>query len=145
MFGQGAQILVVKVPPKAITKLTNLLAQTNSSGSDKLSAISQFGQAFLERTGIPGLSVAFARQGQMVHQETFGFASLERKEKLNPGHSFRIASVSKPITATMIFVLVERGGAHQVQAMNILILDIAFSVGSSSKSPGKASRRPLTK
>jgi CubicO group peptidase (beta-lactamase class C family) len=87
----------------------HLLAQTSSSSSNKTSAISQFGQAFLERTGIPGLSVAFARNGQIVHQEAFGSASLERKEKLSPAHSFRIASVSKPITAVVIFVLVERG------------------------------------
>jgi CubicO group peptidase (beta-lactamase class C family) len=87
----------------------HLLAQPSSSSSARASPISQFGQAFLERTGIPGLSVAFARNGQIVHQEAFGLANVERKEKLNPAHSFRIASVSKPITAAVIFVLVERG------------------------------------
>lgn len=85
------------------------LAQTNSSSSNKLFEINQFGQEFLERTGIPGLSVAFARNGQMVHQEAFGFANVERKEKLGPAHLFRVASVSKPITATMIYILAERG------------------------------------
>jgi CubicO group peptidase (beta-lactamase class C family) len=85
------------------------LAQTDSANAGSQPAITQLGNAFIERTGIPGLSVAFAKRGQIIHRESFGFANLERKEQLNPAHSFRIASVSKPITAAAIFALIENG------------------------------------
>jgi CubicO group peptidase (beta-lactamase class C family) len=105
----GQSITVALGTPGMLSNTSMVQAQTDTSNAPRSSAISQFGHAFLERTGIPGLSVAFARNGQLVHQETFGFANLERKEKLTPNHSFRVASVSKPITAAVIFSLIERG------------------------------------
>jgi CubicO group peptidase (beta-lactamase class C family) len=83
--------------------------QANLANAGSIGAISQLGNDFIERTGIPGLSIAFAKRGQIIHQESFGFANLERKEKLNPSHCFRIASVSKPITAAVVFALIENG------------------------------------
>jgi CubicO group peptidase (beta-lactamase class C family) len=88
-------------------------AQSGLSVGAKAAVISQIGNAFLEKTGIPALSIAFAKQGQIVHQEAFGFANFERKEKLNIAHTFRIASVSKPITAAVIFALIEAGKLKQ--------------------------------
>jgi CubicO group peptidase (beta-lactamase class C family) len=90
-----------------------LLAQSEVAANSKIARISQIGQSFLEKTGIPGLSIAFAKQGKILHQEAFGFANVERKEKLNKIHSFRIASVSKPITAAVIFALIEAGKLKQ--------------------------------
>jgi CubicO group peptidase (beta-lactamase class C family) len=91
----------------------SLSAQSGVSVGSKAAVISQIGNAFLEKTGIPALSIAFAKQGQIVHQEAFGFANHEHKEKLNVGHSFRIASVSKPITAAVVFALIEQGKLKQ--------------------------------
>jgi CubicO group peptidase (beta-lactamase class C family) len=105
----------VKIPNRRIFlgKSSQLFLSASSFSSRAQTAnagqIAKIGQSFLEKTGIPGLSIAFAKQGQIVHQEAFGFANLERKEKLNAAHTFRIASVSKPITASVIFALIERG------------------------------------
>jgi CubicO group peptidase (beta-lactamase class C family) len=88
-------------------------AQLESSVGGKAAVISQIGNTFLEKTGIPALSIAFAKHGQIVHQEAFGFANLDRKEKLNVAHTFRIASVSKPITASVVFALIEAGKLKQ--------------------------------
>lgn len=63
----------------------------------------------MEEFGVPGLSVAVAKDGKLLRREAFGFANLETREKLEPGHRFRIASVSKPITSVAIFLLEERG------------------------------------
>jgi len=63
----------------------------------------------MEKFAVPGLSLAIAKDGQMIKREAFGFADLERKEALHLAHRFRIASVSKPITSTAIFLLLERG------------------------------------
>lgn len=64
---------------------------------------------FMEKYQIPGLSLAMARHGRFVYREAFGLANRETGEKVTPDHLFRIASISKPITAAGIFLLRERG------------------------------------
>jgi serine beta-lactamase-like protein LACTB len=58
---------------------------------------------------IPGLSVAVEIDGTIVWSEGFGFADLENNLKVTPATRFRIASVSKPITATAMARLYEQG------------------------------------
>lgn len=64
---------------------------------------------FMTRHEVPGLSMAFARDGQLKVQGTFGFADREEKQPVLPEHRFRIASISKPITSVAIFKLIEEG------------------------------------
>jgi CubicO group peptidase (beta-lactamase class C family) len=58
---------------------------------------------------VPGLSVAVAIDGKMVWSEGFGYANLALKQPVTPTTRFRIGSVSKPLTATGLILLVERG------------------------------------
>jgi len=64
---------------------------------------------FLERYKIKGASVAVTKDGRLVYAKGFGFADEENAEKVEPGHVFRLASVSKLITATAIMRLIEEG------------------------------------
>src|SRR5690606_40410382 len=48
---------------------------------------------------IAGASVAIVKEGQLVYAKGFGYADREKEEKVTPNHLFRIASVSKLITA----------------------------------------------
>ena len=64
---------------------------------------------FMEKFGVPGLSIAIAKDGQIVRREAFGYSDLDKGEKLNSAHRFRIASVSKPITSTAVFLLRDSG------------------------------------
>ena len=64
---------------------------------------------FMEKFSVPGLSFAIAKDGKLVRRGAFGLAKLEGEQALNSAHRFRIASVSKPITAAAIFLLKERG------------------------------------
>lgn len=72
-------------------------------------AITALADKFLARHGIPGLAVTVARHGQVVYQNGFGFAAPRTGERLTAGHLFRIASISKPVTAVAIFQLIEQG------------------------------------
>jgi serine beta-lactamase-like protein LACTB len=59
---------------------------------------------------VPGLAVAVAFEGKIVWSEGFGYADLESKRPVSPSTTrFRIASVSKPLTAAGLLRLVERG------------------------------------
>jgi CubicO group peptidase (beta-lactamase class C family) len=64
---------------------------------------------FMDTYEVPGLSVAIAIKGKPAYVEAFGVADREASEALTPQHRFRIASISKPITSTGIFTLIEAG------------------------------------
>ena len=56
-----------------------------------------------------GVSAAVVKNGQIVYNESFGYANLENKTPLTNEHIMRIASISKSFTATSLLQLVERG------------------------------------
>ncbi len=64
---------------------------------------------FMRTNNIPGLSIAIAIKGKPAYVEAFGVADRETGEAVTPQHRFRIASISKTITATGIFTLIEAG------------------------------------
>jgi len=53
-----------------------------------------------EQTGSPGVSVAVSVNGQIVWSEGFGFADVENRVLCSAKTVMRIASISKPLTAT---------------------------------------------
>lgn len=56
----------------------------------------------LETTDIPGASLTVARHGKIIYQRGFGWAHREAREAVQPESLFRIASVSKPMTAVAV-------------------------------------------
>jgi hypothetical protein len=54
-------------------------------------------------------AVAVMRDAKLIYARGFGYADVERKTPVQPDALFRIASVSKTITATAIMKLVEDG------------------------------------
>lgn len=77
--------------------------------TDELADMDGVVATFMQAHGVPGVSVAVARDGVMVHQKAYGMADRESGEKVTSAHLFRIASVSKPITSLAIFQLIEQG------------------------------------
>jgi serine beta-lactamase-like protein LACTB, mitochondrial len=59
--------------------------------------------------GIPGLTLAVAVDGKIVYSEGFGYADLEQRVPVWPTTKFRIASISKPLTAVGLMELVQAG------------------------------------
>jgi len=64
---------------------------------------------FMRKLSIPGGAVAVMRDGKLIYARGFGYADVENKTLVRPDAQFRIASVSKTITATAIMKLVEEG------------------------------------
>ncbi len=64
---------------------------------------------FLKRYQIKGASVAVTKDGRLVYAKGFGYANEEEGEVVEPGHVFRLASVSKLITAIAVMRLEEEG------------------------------------
>jgi N-acyl-D-amino-acid deacylase len=64
---------------------------------------------FIGEHKIPGGAVAVSRNGRLVYSRGFGYADVEAKAPVEPVSRFRIASISKPITAVAVLQLVEQG------------------------------------
>jgi CubicO group peptidase (beta-lactamase class C family) len=62
---------------------------------------------FLIKRKIHGASVAISHQGKLIYAKGFGYSNYELNESVEPKHLFRIASVSKLITAIAIMKLHE--------------------------------------
>ena len=64
---------------------------------------------YLRGHALGGLSVAFGREGRVAHAAAFGCADAAGKVPVTPDHLLRIASVSKPLTATAVMVCAQGG------------------------------------
>ena len=64
---------------------------------------------FLREHNASGVTVAVARDGQLVYARAFGYADVEQRQPMQPDTMLRIASLSKPLTAIAVLRMVELG------------------------------------
>ena len=75
---------------------------------DRLRSYDEHLSNYIERHRVPGVSVAVTDQGRLVYARGFGYADIAKREPVKPTSLFRIASLSKPITAVAILQLIEQ-------------------------------------
>jgi|GEM_PF-4290974 len=56
-------------------------------------------RTILRANEIPAAAVAVVKNGKLIYAKAYGYSDLEKKIVSNPTHAFRLASVSKPISA----------------------------------------------
>jgi serine beta-lactamase-like protein LACTB len=83
-------------------------AQTNLS-PDKIKKIEGVILSEMSRQKIPGVSVAIAINNQLQWSNGYGLADIENSVPAKAATSYRLASVSKPITAVATMQLAEQG------------------------------------
>jgi D-alanyl-D-alanine carboxypeptidase len=69
-------------------------------------------EVFMNEYDVPGLSFTIARNDSIKIERCYGYADKGKQELMTPSNRFRIASISKPFTATAIMQLVEQGKLH---------------------------------
>lgn len=82
---------------------------TTGKPEAKLANFDQLLGDFMEKHHIPGASIAITDHGRLVYARGFGYADIATQEQVQPTSLFRIASISKPITAVAILQLIEQG------------------------------------
>ena len=75
----------------------------------KLQAVESAINVAMHRYGIPGLSAAVAASGSVSLSAGYGMADLENAVPAGPLTIYRLASVSKPLTATAVLQLAAKG------------------------------------
>lgn len=81
-------------------------AQTGTSLTEQLDRLVN---KHFPATKCPGLSVAVAQHNQSIFSKALGKADLEQNVPITSGSVHRLASLSKPISGTIILGLVEEG------------------------------------
>ena len=74
-----------------------------------LAEIDAASAAFAEQERIPGLALGIVQGGRLVHATTVGLADREGGRRVEAGTAFRIASMTKNMTALAILSLRDRG------------------------------------
>ncbi|OXA81311.1 CubicO group peptidase, beta-lactamase class C family [Flavobacterium aquidurense] len=84
---------------KALPKIKNYSFLTDSLKIDEQ----------LEKYKLAGFSLVVFENYQIVYSNQFGVKSIDSKEKIDQNTAFSTASISKPITALLCFMLEEKG------------------------------------
>jgi CubicO group peptidase (beta-lactamase class C family) len=84
-------------PPPAVTpeKMKATLPQ-----------LEKLAEQTLKRTGVPGIAIAVVHKGEVVYLKGFGVREAGKEQPIDADTVFQLASVSKPITSTVLAVLV---------------------------------------
>jgi len=84
-------------------KITNELSDFSGS-----KFIAKEANDFLQQWNLAGMTMSVVKDGKLVFAHGYGYSDIETKLPVNPGSLFRIASVSKLITAVAIMKLVDK-------------------------------------
>src|SRR3954464_10487706 len=98
----AAQSSLSDVPPPLVPAM-DLPANAVDNAVAKLDRIAD---ELMKKSGIPGMAVAVVHGGKTVYAKGFGVRDVRSGEKVDPDTVFQLASLSKPLSSTVV--------AHQV-------------------------------
>jgi len=84
------------------------LTNDNSSGRE-FSVAEKTIKSFMKKWSITGASIAVSMDGKLIYAKGFGYTDTVSHEEIQPYHKFRIASISKLVTAIAVMKLWEEG------------------------------------
>ncbi len=111
----------------AATLTQSCVSPSTSGGRKKLTLAAAFDpevEAFMAARNVPGGALAVVKDGRLVYARGYGWADRDAEIPVKPDSLFRIASISKPITAVTVMKLVEQGRLSlEDRALNLLKLE----------------------
>lgn len=105
----ASQFTVGSTPPPAVAGIPTDASRID----DAVRQLPQLAQALLDRSGIPGLSIAVVRDGSTAYSGGFGVKDTRHPDaKVDAGTVFQIASLSKAVSATVVAAQSGRNGVE---------------------------------
>ncbi|MBN2476209.1 MAG: beta-lactamase family protein [Pirellulales bacterium] len=105
----AALTAVLLVPGQSAAESEPVALPRTGPAVPELASFDRIITELMRKHEIPGGAVAVAKDGRLLLARGYGLADVEGCRPVQPDALFRIASVSKPITAAAVLVLVERG------------------------------------
>ncbi|MCX7872025.1 MAG: beta-lactamase family protein [Verrucomicrobiae bacterium] len=90
------------------TAIASGIVSGDNGGEDLMKPFDEEVENFMKPRFIPGASLAVFNNGSIVYEKAYGFADIDKKTRTTNSTLFRIASLSKPLTAVGILKLVEQ-------------------------------------
>jgi len=82
----------------------------SSDYQSKSDSTSVLALRFLQHEKIPGMAISVSKNGEIIYSNGFGYGNVDQQTKVNPAVTqFRIASISKSLTALAMAKLVDAG------------------------------------
>ncbi|MBO72489.1 MAG: hypothetical protein CMD35_02625 [Flavobacteriales bacterium] len=75
---------------------------------DEIKSIKDYFSNFIKKRKFNG-HILIAKKGKIIFDTTSGYANIKKKIKLDENSAMQVASITKPITATVILQLLEEG------------------------------------
>ncbi|HEY5978883.1 MAG TPA: serine hydrolase [Microlunatus sp.] len=91
-------------PPDAYAARPIPLAQIDAA----IAGLDGIVDEVMERTGVPGVSVAVVRDGTTVYAKGFGLREVGKTDQVDPDTVFQVASLSKSISSTCVSAAVSK-------------------------------------
>ena len=108
-YNEGTGSVYTPIPQIALPEGINHWFNNSVSELEEMAAFDRTVERFLQRWEIKGASIAIMKDGKLLYCKGFGWADKEQNVPTEVKHIFRIASISKLITATGIMKLYESG------------------------------------
>lgn len=125
-----------------ILTVPGILADDPQSRSDPFLDVRARIEGLIREKTVPSLSLAVVKDGEVVWEEAFGLANMPKSLRAAPQTLYPIASVTKPITATALMILVERGVVKLDEPINSYLRKAQIRSGTDDPS-GATVRRVL--
>ena len=111
--------LLLNLPLAAQTKLTTAIPHQNlvmakspetvGMSPERVQRLDNVLKSYVTDNKLPGLVAILVRNGQIVYHQAYGLADVATQRPMKTDDIFRIASMSKAITATAVMMLYEEG------------------------------------
>lgn len=97
-----SETFAVSVPPP----LVPAMELPENAVDNAVAKLDGLAEELMRKSGIPGMAVAVVHGGKTLYAKGFGVKDVRSGEKVDPDTVFQLASLSKPLSATVV--------AHQV-------------------------------
>ena len=105
----AAAAIAVAIPLFAAGAVPTGKPEDVGFSSERLGRIKEAVQRHIDSGNVPGAVTLVARRGRVVHFEAHGLNDVEAKKPMPKDAIFRLASMSKPIAATAVMMMIEEG------------------------------------
>jgi len=107
MLVLGAVATTIFAPPVATADAPQQVTPARVKAA--IAAIEQIAKKTIEDDGAPGIAIAIVHKDQVVFKQGFGVREAGKSEPIDADTVFQIASVSKPLSSTVMALLVGEG------------------------------------
>lgn len=114
-------------------------AEDAGMSTERLGRIKEAVQRHIESGNLPGAVTLVARNGKIVHFEAHGLLDVETKKAMPRDAIFRLASMSKPVAAVSVMMMVEEGKVRLTDPISRFLPEFA-NVKVAVAPPGGAGR-----